>query len=204
MFAKTKGKRDFLSVDKEAAREELSLYLERRKLFDMLEGLKVAVYSRIVPLSGSLFVEVHPQFLKTLVFPFPIVKADASFTPKFLSARDNVLEIQPKKDFTSGNIVVYLKDGNSVKLVNLVLKNLNDAPIKGGYFYPQVVVVNRPVLFPSQVLQMYRETYGTVPDVEVVFRIGGIPYLIKPEEKFPNVHFGKKSYLVIPFKGELK
>jgi hypothetical protein len=50
------------------------------------------------------------------------------------------------------------------------------------------------------VVSLYQKIYGTLPDEEVLFRAGGIPYLIKPEKRNPNLFYEGRLYLVVPLR----
>jgi len=191
------------SVPDDRLKEAYREFLNKEEMFNFIDGLRVAVYPKLVPLKGVIYLKVHPQFITTVVFPdgFQIESAVASFKPKLLRARDNVLEVQPTKSFLEGNCVVYYRRSDGKRgVVQLILKNLNTLGEK--FLYTQVALTGKKLLSPVEVVSLYRRAYGTLPQERVIFRVGGVPYLIKPERRFPNLFYQGKTFLVVPFRRE--
>jgi len=183
----------------------IKLLRDKISVLQLFKGIYVELYPKVQPIAPIVKVSLHPSFITTISFPegTEIIRAVASFKPKHFVYRNNVLEIQPSKDFLEGNAVVYYQDGKVVRHVQLFLKVVNQygKNLIDRIYYPQVVLVDRKILSPVEVLETYRSRYGKYPDGNVFFRIDGISYRIEVNPQ-GNVRVGNRTYLVIPCKTE--
>jgi hypothetical protein len=178
---------------------------DAREVFHLLKGLKVSAYPLLVPLSPVVQVTLHPDFILTVVFPkrYRIVNSSASFSPAYVKAKDNVLEIQPQKDFLAGNVVVYLEDAKGTKREVQLLCTLADGYSENGLnstFFPEVEVTDAVIPSPSDVLYAYKNYTGSLPSSPVRFYYKGKTFILKPDQN-GNVSFCGKTYLVFPIGG---
>jgi len=201
--AKTKALNQVLQIPDSVIENTIKNYRDKISVLQLFKGIYVELYPKVEPIYPVVTVRLHPSFITTVQLPagVKILKAVASFKPKHFVFRDNVLEVQPTKDFVEGNAVVYYRDGEVVKQIQFFFKAVNPyskVPVERIY-YPQIVLTKDRVLSPIEVLESYRLRYGHYPEENTYFRLNGISYRIEIN-RLGNVRVNGRTYLVVPCK----
>lgn len=197
-YSQEEGGEGVISFTPKELKKTYQEWKEREKVLEFLDG-KLATFPEVLPLKDGEVVYLNPSFITKIVFPpqVRILKAFSSATFSFFSSAENVILLQPKKDFLEGNLVVFFYDQKKKvkKTVSLYLKQVS--PSKELY-YQTVVFSYDEVLPPELVLEKYKDFYGTYPKKETLFKVNGVIYFISPNSKFSNVRVGNLNYLITP------
>ena len=201
--AKTKALNQILQTPDSVIENTIKNYRDKISVLQLFKGIYVELYPKVEPIYPVITVRLHPSFITTIQLPpgVKILKAVASFKPKHFVFRDNMLEVQPTKDFVEGNAVVYYRDGTVVKQIQFFFKSVNpysNVSVE-KIFYPQVVLTKDRVLSPIEVLESYKLRYGHYPEENTYYRLKGISYRIEIN-KLGNVRVNGRTYLVVPCK----
>ena len=184
--------------------EVYSAYRNYREHLDYLYLLKdvpVVTVPKLLPLKSQVL-EVHPSFVTQVVLPpgNRIVKAFTSMPVKFFRTIDNTLLIEPSKEASEGNLIVYYETESGEKeTLNLILKVYDPTNSHREPFYTQFVLTDGSPHSPAEVLEKYYSVYHHYPERPYeFFRWDGITYLIQRSSVYGTLKAGRYKYLVTP------
>ncbi|QDD68145.1 hypothetical protein [Caminibacter pacificus] len=170
---------------------------------------------------------VNPQYITQLIFPkgFKITSAIAGFPTNVFIYAGNELHFRVKRDFVNGNMIVYLTDGRRNLSINILVENYiqkDCKKIKGTlycidskkyreplykYAYSNYSLVykfiDRKPLNPLKVIYLYSKLTGKPLNIKkdgdyVTFVYKDITYFIYRNDKFGDIFFKGKKYIVKP------
>jgi len=166
------------------------------------------------------------NYISQIVMPkeMKITDAVASFPTTLFDFSENELRLRPKKDFASGNIILHVSDGVKNYTVNLLAENYLQKKceyIKGVLYCenvrtkttpPKYKYANESVsliyqyskikpLSDIEAIHLYKTLYGKDLNIKrngdfVAFDYKGISYFIYRNDKFGNVFYKGKRYIV--------
>jgi hypothetical protein len=173
--------------------------LQIQKAFDEvilnLKGLRVAGFPRYTSLRViEDGISLHPLYTTTILFEgYKVLSAQSSFQPKFFQTYKNAVVLQPDWKFRSGSLDILLENEKGKQVFVKLLVHSVDP--RSEVFYPYWVIVDRPILSPSRVVEYYYKLFKHLPEKETEIFIDGITYFIKPAKE-GNVSLGGRTYTV--------
>jgi hypothetical protein len=212
-FAQEKGNyQKILQIQPSDIKRVFNTGVNTDKVLMLMDNMGVALFPKFKPLRAIDEIKLHPYFTTSLIFyGYTIKKVDASFKTTELAYYKNLLEIRVPPSFRGGTIDILLEDGNGnekfVKLFAFLFNPYKDYPplykntggkviTKSQILYAYQVYIDRPILKPEKVLEIYLKMFKSLPEEDGVFCYAGICYKIYVNPKYPNIRFGDKNFRV--------
>jgi len=201
-----------------------SVYTKKRRYQDLMDGvydLHILQEPIIKPIQNSDFLFVHPKFITTILFPkeLKITFARSSFDPNVFEFSENMIMVQPHKNFNEGNLIVTLSDKKRNYMVNIVLQKFDFNMVSydtyfNRYVSPQKIFLSLyyryvypPKFSKVKLLQVYFKLSGIDSYDELLARfsqngssdsfvVQGIPFYITRDDKFGEVEYKDLSFRI--------
>lgn len=203
LFPQTLKAEEKLDILKLPPTEVYNAYRNYREHLDYLYLLKevpISTVPKILPLKTQM-INLHPAFITQFVLPpdTKVVKSYTSLPVKFFKVVENTILIQPSKQASQGNLVVYYQEKGKPKTLTVLLKVYDPTNSHREPLHTQFVFTQGKVLSPAEVLDRYYSLYKHYPQRPYeFFRVDGIVYLIQRSSLYGTTKGGKYKYLVIP------
>ena len=141
---------------------------------------------------------LHPHFLTTIAFPVDteIIYANSSATLEKFEFSQNLLVIQPPKDFVNSNIVVTFRDAERTYYMNLILQKYTQKVTKDKKYNRYVIDDNYLSLNYSYVRNL---EYSPLEVLQTYFRLNGdnIVKSFKEDGYYDIILLGGVTFYVI-------
>ncbi|WP_172199006.1 hypothetical protein [Campylobacter sp. RM16188] len=170
--------------------------------------LNFLIEASVRQLKNTDVLYIHPHFLTSINFPegTEILYVKSSVNMDTFNFAQNLLMIQPSKDFVNGNILVTFRDTQRTYYTNIIIQKYNQVVYKDEYFNRYVIDDNylslnyryvRDIKFsPLEVLKRYFTLNGDNMikafkkdgDYDVIL-INGVSFYITRDSAFGQVDY---------------
>lgn len=192
---------------------------EQRRYERLMGGIQdVSLLQKPItrPFAAIDTIRITTEYMTTLVFPKEYKVQYAKSTSEFLINEfdQNVLLIQPKKDYQSGSMAIGLSDGNGNTVVNIIVEKYLPGDILhdrvedrylscGEYISTMIRYINPPKLNDLDILKRYFALYGdkslkNFPSSGAfdVITIANMPFYIIRDDKYGTIDYRNASFRI--------
>ena len=158
---------------------------------------------------------IHPHFLTTINFPFgtEIIYAKASTDIEVFDFSQNLLMIQPPKDFVNGNLLVTYRDNERTYYTNIIIQKYTQVIFRDEFFNKYVIDDNylslnyqyvREIEYnPIDILKKYFALNGDDSiklfkkngDYDVIL-LNGVSFYIIQDSSFGTIDYKNKRFKI--------